>query len=141
MHFGLILSEKNLNFIGNRTRDRIFPTNQIPFWFYFFLPLVSKAFKSYSGSTVVFDSNAFQTTIRKIQPKRFSWSHVLWYTKSKFLNKDLHGAVTKEPQETEEKSHWRLPPTIWKGCILPDVGLQKSWRKKPSASIPSWHSY
>ena len=54
VHFGLILSEKNLNFIGNRTRDRIFPTNRIPFWFVFFLPLVSKAFKSYSGGTVAF---------------------------------------------------------------------------------------
>ena len=30
-----------------------FPTNRIPFWFVCFLPLVSKAFKSYSGGTVV----------------------------------------------------------------------------------------
>ena len=36
VYFGSILSEKNLNFIGNRTRDRIFPTNQIPFCFTFF---------------------------------------------------------------------------------------------------------
>ena len=48
VHFGLILSEKN--WISSRTPN---PTNRIPFWFVFFLPLVSKAFKSYSGGTVV----------------------------------------------------------------------------------------